>query len=441
MAEGLWLIIIVGCILVSLYIGLFYLAAALIFRWFYRRSFLITLIGFPAAWVLIEYSRSLGEVSFPWMHLGYATISMLPIAQLSSITGVYGISFLIVLTNVAIFQAIRQYCRPYSDRQVVLSCLRIPGALLIFWILVAIAGWVRLASDNQVTKSAEVACVQHNIDQSHWGNESFDTSLVFTQQLVYSAGKERPDLIILPESALLCYLMRRPSIVNLVQSWGDSLKIPLVLGALHWEPSPQSRWYRYLVYNAAFYFDPATREFDTYCKMKLLPFSEALPFEARFPIISRVNLGEADFHAGTDPVVFSIGKQIRGVPLICYEIIYPGFVRLRCVDTTNLIINITNDGWFGHSSASYHHASMARMRCIENGISMARCANSGISMLVDGYGRVLASAGLYKRTIVQGKIPIDRIRTLYSRFGDWPVGMSLLLFIGCLGILVIRRIL
>ena len=120
-----------------------------------------------------------------------------------------------------------------------------------------------------------------------------------------------------------------------------------------------------------------------------MPFSEALPFQGIFPILSRVNLGQADFKSGATPVIYSIGSDIRAVPLICYEIIYPGFVRGRLTSAANLLVNVTNDGWFGKSSGPFQHAVMARQRCIENGVSLARCANSGISMLVDRCGRAV----------------------------------------------------
>ena len=158
--------------------------------------------------------------------------------------------------------------------------------------------------------------------------------------------------------------------------------------------------------------------------MNLVPFSEVLPFQGLFPILSRVNLGQADFKRGTTPVVFSIGKNIRAVPLVCYEIIYPGFVRGRLTNSTNLLVNVTNDGWFGKSSGPFQHAVMSRQRCIENGISLARCANAGISMLVDQYGRILCKTRLNERTQLSGNISLSRVTTFYSRWGDCPVILS-----------------
>jgi apolipoprotein N-acyltransferase len=160
-----------------------------------------------------------------------------------------------------------------------------------------------------------------------------------------------------------------------------------------------------------------------------VPFSEELPFEGMFPILSRVNLGEADFRRGTEKTVWQAGSGILAVPLTCYEVIYPGFVRDRLDANANLLINGTNDGWFGRSPGPYHHAAMSRLRCIEGGVSMVRSANTGISMLVDQYGRVLGRTPLWVRTVLTGDVPLKRVPTLYGRMGDWVVWLSLLLVV------------
>jgi apolipoprotein N-acyltransferase len=173
--------------------------------------------------------------------------------------------------------------------------------------------------------------------------------------------------------------------------------------------------------------------------VKLVPFSEALPFQGLFPILSRVNLGQADFKPGSVPVVYSIGSLIRGAPFICFDIIYPSFVRKRAAFGANILIHITNDGWFGKSSGPFQHALMSQQRCIENGISLARCANSGISMLVDQYGRIIAKTRLGVRTILSGDIPLARVPTLYTALGDWPVGVSACIAVVQLCIVIFRR--
>ncbi|MDD5674204.1 MAG: apolipoprotein N-acyltransferase [Chitinivibrionales bacterium] len=436
-AEGLWYLIIIGLVLISLFIALFYVGAALCFRIFYRRSPWLAIAATPAAWVAIEYARGMGEFSFPWTLSGYSLGQILPLAQLSSLTGVYGLSFLTILANVLIVNIILDWGKGRALKKNILPLL------VLLCGFIAVYFWGAQRCRRPLTgESASIALIQNNIDQNHWGNNSLDTALAITEAMVYSAAIKKPDLIVLPESGIFCYLARTAGVKRQVVNWFDSTHIPLVLGTLHWNVAPKSSSYPYLVYNSAFLLDSGslravardgpTYPFDHYFKIKLVPFSEAIPFQGIFPILSRVNLGQADFKSGKDTTIFAIGAKIRAVPLICYEIIYPDFVR-NCVNRRpdiNLLVNITNDGWFGRSSGPYQHAIMSRLRCIENGIALARCANSGVSMLTDAYGRTTLRSGLYIRDVVAGQVRLARVKTFYSAHGDWPALWSWILALG-----------
>jgi apolipoprotein N-acyltransferase len=142
-----------------------------------------------------------------------------------------------------------------------------------------------------------------------------------------------------------------------------------------------------------------------------------------------VNLGGAGFKRGDSESVFRINENLEIAPYICYEIIFPDFVRRRLKESTNLIVNVTNDGWFRRTSGPYQHAAMAQTRSIENGITLARSANSGISMFVDPCGRITEKTGLYTRDMMVRDVGLYRVKTLYGRFGDWFVWL-------CLGIVV-----
>jgi len=289
-----------------------------------------------------------------------------------------------------------------------------------------ICGGHRTSSAHQPKHHVRTASLQANLDQLHWTSGSLEESFAAVESLAFAVAPQRPGWIVCSESALLCYIDRQPANRRRIMALADSLGIPVLFGALHWDPAPAGSRDRYHVYNTAFVARPGQRSLDRYFKMKLVPFSEALPFEGLFPLLSRVNLGEADFKSGRDPVVFT-AAEARAVPLICYEIIYPGFVRSRAVGPANVLVNITNDGWFGRTNGPFHHAAMARMRCIENGISLIRCANSGISLFADQYGRCIGKTGLYQRTAMVADVPVDRVKTFYTRAGDWPVGASLMI--------------
>jgi apolipoprotein N-acyltransferase len=428
--EGLWHLVLIGVVLVCLYEGLYFLLLGLTFRFCRKKFPSLYVLLFPAFWVLVEYLRSLGEISFPWNLAGYALTPILPLSQLASVTGVFGLSFIVIVGNVLIWKFVSDQRR----KGVIKPALPIFGAVLI---AASAWGFIRMQTAKPVdAKAIKVAVLQGNIDQNHWGNNSLDSSFIIFESLMRQAGAQKPDIIITPESALLCYLLRRPMLADRVVSWSRELSIPIIIGAIHWDPAPKSSSSEYFVYNTAYYLDPKSLRFTPYYKMRLVPFSETLPFEGLFPILSRVNLGQADFKSGKDPVVYSIGPAMRAAPFICYEIIYPDLARDRVRRGANLLVNITNDGWFGKSSGAFQHATMARMRSIENGVPLARSANTGITMLVDQFGRIIGKKELYTRTFLTGTLNVGRIPTLYTRLGDWPVTASLIIVLLGMGLLV-----
>ncbi|MBD3320407.1 MAG: apolipoprotein N-acyltransferase [Chitinivibrionales bacterium] len=427
-AEGLWHLILIGLGLMALVVGLNYLIAGFLFRLIIKRFGTYSYLLFPSVWVAIEFCRSITQIAFPWALLGYSVAPVVPLAQLSSVVGVYGFSFIIMLGNMLAWRLIGEAAEGTVKKQ----SLAAPALFIAFIVIAGTGGRIRLLLARKSREHIRTVLVQTNINQNQWGNRSLDTSFAIAETLTYKAARGDPGLIILPESALLCYLLHRRPLKNRVHAWMDSVKTPMIIGTLDWKHAPENSCYRRYVYNTALFLDTANKEFETYYKIKLVPFSEAMPFENILPVLSRVNLGEADFQRGTEYTVFQVDKHCRAAPFICYEIIFPGYVRRRIAKGATLLVNITNDGWFGKSSAPFQHAEMARMRCIENGIPLVRCANSGISMIVDQYGRVIRRKGLYERGLLESEAPLGHYPTIYTRLGDWPVVVSfLIILLGC----------
>lgn len=433
-AEGLWHLIILGLFLIAGVIGLLYLTAGMLFRLsriYFGRAYIVL---FPALWVCIDFLRTLWDISFPWALLGYSFTSVLPIAQIATVTGVWGITYLVIFGNILNWELLTSYYEGENRMQKVLH-------ILLFSCLIggcAIWGTLNMKNGSIDGDVAKVALIQSNIDQFNWGNKSLDTAFNITEEMLFKAAENRPDILVAPESALLCYLAQRPDLSRRVRTWVDSMQIPVLLGALDWQKSPLDANYDYYVYNTAFFIKPGKAQMEHYYKNKLVPFSEVMPFEGIFPILSRVNLGEADFQRGNDSVIFDVNSKVKAAPFICYEIIYPGYVQERLKKGANLITAITNDGWFGKSSGPYHHAAMARMRAIENRVSLIRCANSGISMITDPYGRIQKSSGLYTREIIEDTVLLRKPDTFYSHYGDWVVKVCAILGIVTLIIIFIR---
>lgn len=425
--DNLWPVIMLGLFCLTLFIALQYLLLGFLFRIVFARFGTSYIILFPAVWVVIEWLRSLGEMSFPWALLGYSLTPILPLAQIASLGGVYLLSFIIILGNCLVFELIRAI---YKKRQVKKAALK-AACFSLLLVIAAIWGVFRLHNYKDFPDTLRVSLLQSNMDQTNWnGRVSLDTAMAITESMVYKAAGENPDVLVFPESGIYCYLENQRREKAQVFTWIDSTRIPMIFGTLHFTRNPDNDIYKYRVYNAVFYIAADSYIFEHYYKVKLVPFSEALPFEGIFPVLSRLNLGESDFARGETEEIYTIKNRYHAGPFLCYEIIYPDFVRRRVNNGADLLINVTNDGWFGRSNGPFTHAAMARMRSIENGVSLARCANSGISMFVDPVGRVLGTTSLYTRSILTRSVPHAKIDTVYRRWGDWVVYAScaLLLF-------------
>ncbi|MFW6221918.1 MAG: apolipoprotein N-acyltransferase, partial [Fibrobacterota bacterium] len=341
-----------------------------------------------------------------------------PLAQLGSVGGVYLLSFLIVLGNILIFELLRSYwlSNVIAQKWLHLAVFATFLAGVYFW------GMIKI--EPMENDRINVSVLQINLDQTNWGNNSLDSSLNVVEKMILEHRDDSLDLIVLPESAIYCYLLKRPHIRDRVASWADRVGTPIITGSLHWEYAEDVAK-KYDVFNTAYMIAGATDRFIPYYKMQLVPGSESIPFKSQFPILSRLNIGSADFSRGTEPVVFNAGKEIMAAPFICYEMIFPALVRKRVQEGANLLVNITNDGWFGRSTAPHQHAIMARMRSIENGVSLVRSANSGISLAADQFGRELGRTGLFTRDSLVVSVPLSSVKTIYTRYGDWLVWLSL----------------
>ncbi len=361
-AEGYWALILIGVVLISLAWGALYFAAALAFRYLMRRLPRLYIIVYPAAWVLVEYFRTRTDLAFPWSFIGYGAVGILPLAQLSSVTGVWGLSYIIVACNIALWELLRAYMFGADKRRqlrAVIVCAALTIAIFVW-------GAVRMGGKVPQEPVSKIAVVQSYMDQFHWGSGSLDTAVTVSDSMVKVAAKHKPDIIIFSESALMCYLDRRPEIKQQVLSWAKNAGAPIMVGALHWDFINDAETRRdYDVYNTVFLADVDGDSLRRYHKILLVPFSEIMPFEAKFPILSRVNLGGASFKRGDSEAVFRINENLEIAPYICYEIIFPDFVRRRLTDSTNLLVTVTNDGWFGRTSGPYQHAVMAQTRSIE----------------------------------------------------------------------------
>jgi apolipoprotein N-acyltransferase len=271
-----------------------------------------------------------------------------------------------------------------------------------------------------------MAMVQPSIQQGEkWSKARFDSITAKTFGMVNDSVTAGTNLIILAETAVPDHIRRQPATIRELHKLAERHNAAVLTGALDFHRNEPGSPRKYDIYNASFLFSPNTRAFPKrYIKKHLVPFSERIPFDEVFPILNYVDLGEGDFVAGKETPVY---QPFQWTPYICYDAIFGDLVREAMREGSRLMVNITNDGWFGRSTAPYQHLNLIRYRVIENGMPMARLANSGVSAFVDQYGHFDGNTEIFTDRVIQRKMPLKTRDTLYSHIGDF-VEKGLLLF-------------
>ena len=386
----------------------------------------VLLILFPVFYAGLEMTRTYGDFAFPWSHLGYVFGNSLELLQMLPYIGIFGYTILVIASN----QAVAQTLCKVQDIKKAIPVLAVP--LSIFVVLLIQGSIVLSKTEAQPFYNADaegnpsIALVQPSIAQgAKWSKERFDRIVDKTLGMVNDSIKEHADLIVLAETAIPDHIRRQPGVIERLHEVADHKNAQLLVGALDYRRNPRGSIRKFDVYNASFLFSPGVPSFpERYIKKHLVPFSERIPFDEIFPILNYVDLGEGDFVAGKETPVY---QPSLWTPYICYDAIFGDLVREAIREGSRLMVNITNDGWFGRSTAPYQHLNLIRYRAIENGMPVARLANSGVSAFIDQYGHYDGNTEIFTDRVVQRKVPLKTRDTLYSRIGD-TVEMFLLGF-------------
>jgi apolipoprotein N-acyltransferase len=364
----------------------------------------------PCVWVTMEYLRGILIGGFPWIPLGNTMVSFLPIAQLASIAGVYGLSLFVAALNAGFTVA------SLSDGR---RRLIAGGSTIGLIALVAIWGGLRLSSNGLTSgPSITVGLIQGNIAQTDKWNPAragmiLDRYLQLTQQAVQKGAQ----FIVWPESSTPFYFEedRAGDIIrNMVRQMGK----PLLLGSDEVDAGDNPR-----SYNSAFMLDTAGATAAVYRKIHLVPFGEYVPFQKLLFFVGPLVEAVSAFSPGTRVTMLPVEGHMVSTA-ICYEVTYPSLAREAVRQGSEMLTTITNDAWYGESSAAYQHFEMAIMRAIEQGRYLIRSANTGISGIVDPYGRVLIRTNLFETVAVVGEARFVQARTVYATIGDLAVFLS-----------------
>jgi apolipoprotein N-acyltransferase len=387
----------------------------------------------PLIWVSLEYIRSFLFTGFPWELLGYSQFNMLHIIQISDIFGVYGVSFCIVLFNTTLFLIYLNLTgKDWEEKNIgIKQAVKATAAVAVIFVAVWGYGARRIHRIQELvvnSPSIKATIIQGNIDQAKKWDPAFQRSSILKYiRLSLLSKKLHPDLVVWPETATPFYFTRNIELSKLVLSGIRETGADFLIGSPAFSVEENKIEY----FNSAFLVDAAGNVIGRYDKSHLVPFGEYVPLRKWLPFVGKMVEGVGDFRAGEK------GRTLRwrhfriGV-LICYEIIFPPLARALVQHNASILFNLTNDAWYGKSSAPYQHFSMAIFRAVENRRSLVRAANTGISGFIDPSGSVIESTGLFKDAVITQKVPMLEMKTFYSRFGDVFAMACLGLFVLCI---------
>ncbi len=415
-----WPVAFIAAFLLVAYLSLFPAVFAMVLARCHRAFGASALALAAPIWVTTELGRQYVWDGFPWALLGYSQVTVLPVAQSASLVGVYGLSALLAFTAagaaaLVVLPGVARAAYPAAAALTVLAS--------ILW------GNARLGRSEllQAGTPVRVALIQGNIAQEDKWNPALrdaitDKYIAMTRSALDAGAR----FILWPESSTPFYfeqdLLRGGDIRRLASSAGATL----LIGSDQVEPlqavagqKPEARYY-----NAAFLVKPDGQVGAVYRKMHLVPFGEYVPLKDLLFFVGPIVEAVSAFTPGSDPVLLPVNGHMVSTA-ICYEVIFPNLIRQFVNGGSELLTTITNDAWYGRSSAAYQHWEQSSMRAIEQGRYLARAANTGISGFVDPYGRAIEKTDLFHEAIVIGDLRFITDRTVYSRIGDLVAWLSL----------------
>jgi apolipoprotein N-acyltransferase len=378
----------------------------------------------PALWCGLEILRTHLFSGFPWALLGYSQYDHLWLLQSADLFGVYGLSVVIVLVNAVLALAILGWLDlAWQDRK--------PGGRFIAWcgglvVVLAVAmcaygAWrIRTVDHSEATADKmKVAVIQGNIDQAQKWDPRFQVlTTVKYRDLSLQPSVKGANLVIWPETAAPFFFNDDQILSKMVIDGVKTAGAYFIIGS----PSYASGKQDLIYHNSAYLIAPDGKTLGKYDKVHLVPFGEYVPLRSWLPFIDSLVAQVGDFKPGRQGNTLKWKNHPVGM-LICYEAIFPELARAMVKNGAQLLVNITNDAWFGRTSAAYQHFSMAVFRAVENRRTLARAANTGISGFVDPCGRILSATDLFQTAAVMKSVPLMKTTSPYTRWGEWPLGM------------------
>jgi apolipoprotein N-acyltransferase len=380
-----------------------------------------SLLG-AAVWVALEMFRARIFSGFPWSFLGVSQFQLTPLIQIASITGVYGISFLVIWVSLSFFSAMRMILQKPNLRFAWQTEITLP---LFVVAGIFACGEVKLRQQNPPASTLRVTLIQPSVPQTLIWDET-ENSNRFRELLALSqaALTNKTDLLLWPESAVPelndeNYI----AITNFIRAHHVWLIFNAddVLPKKY--PTPNDK---YDYFNAAFFFDPDGLCAGIYHKQNLVVFGEYIPLVRWLPFVKWFTPITGGYESGKFPVQFEMENlKVKTSPLICFEGTFPRVARKSVQSDTDFLVNLTNDGWFGDSAEQWQHMANSIFRCVENNVPLVRCCNNGVTCWIDASGRVREifrdkTGSVYGAGAMTIDLPVqNHAQTFYNRHGDW----------------------
>lgn len=402
-------------------ISVFFATKILLAEYLSRMFPRLTMILYPSVWIAFDWVQSIGTMAFPWNFLGYTQYPFIHFIQIASITGIFGITFIIVFANIGIAELIQAKLCNSNYRPALLAC-----SIVCVVVMVSTGyGFIRLKHHHEYANShLRVAMVQSCFSPwENWTRNKY-IYLDILKTLTQQAMQHDPDIVVWSESATLENISYSYFNGNLnhfeeeVLALAATNRVPLLTGEIGIIEDVVKR--RYYPQNSMVLINSAGQVVDTYAKIHLVPFGEWFPYGELFPFVNDIidAFGGSNFIPGDSPRIFTIGS-FRCAPLICYENIFHRLCRYYANAGIDFYVNITNLLWTENPVGPMQHFYFSVFRAIENGIWFVSAGNSGFTALIDPYGRITTSVPLMKKTYCVGDMDLSmNTGTVYRLCGD-----------------------
>ena len=412
----------------------------------------LSLYFFPFFWVTGEYILTLTDLKFPWLTIGHGLAKFTTFIQIADIIGAFGLSFVVLWVNIFIFKGLKSF-----KENIKVGTIYFSVSASIF-ILILVYGNTKVSSADNNEKKLKVGIIQPNIDPwNKWElgglNAILDNYLELSQKCVDEGAK----LILWPETALPVYLMSGTyqSEVDSIYSFLRKNNVALLTGMPDFQifqnnPPQNAKYseigkYYYATYNSILLLQPNTFEVQRYGKMQLVPLGEHTPFVDQIPFLGDLlkwGVGISGWNVGQDTTVFKFvydKDTIKVGGLVCYESVFPTFPNYFVDRGAQFLTVLTNDSWYGKLSGPYQHKEFANLRAVENRRAVVRCANGGVSCLINKFGVTEVETEMFTRTYLVVNVPLNDEKTFYTKnpliipvlssaFGLWILGINILLW-------------